>query len=189
MVALASLVMILDLRAKKLFQKGNLKNKCVILTLSGADVRAQSLGIDSYTYWGLYRLFPGHFLRQWNLTTVSSAAQMERCSLVHPKTQHLKRLFGANIVYLQQLQQVISNGGDGPQLLTNKLLTCLWGSITNGRDFFPSVTWTEGESETARSERLFMIFLDYKKNCGWIFTIIGWLFSHTAATQLCSNTL
>ncbi len=24
---------------------------------------------------------------------------------------------------------------------------------------------------------------------GWIFTIIGWLFSHTAATQLCSNTL
>ncbi len=30
-------------------------------------------------------------------------------------------------------------------------------SVTNGRDLFPSVTWTEGESETARSERLFMI--------------------------------
>ncbi len=40
------------------------------------------------------------------------------CLLVHPKTQHLKSLFGTNIVYLQQLQQVISNGGGGPQLLT-----------------------------------------------------------------------
>ncbi len=58
-----------------------------------------------------------------------------------------------------------------------------------GGTFSPSVTWTEGESETARSERLFIIFLDYKKMSGWIFTIIGWLFSHTAATQLCSNTL
>ncbi len=38
------------------------------------------------------------------------------CSFVHPKTQHLKILFGADIVYLQQ--QVISNDGDGPQLLT-----------------------------------------------------------------------
>ncbi len=33
--------------AEKLFQKGNLENKRVILTLSGADVRAQSFGIDS----------------------------------------------------------------------------------------------------------------------------------------------
>ncbi len=74
MVALASLAL---QSAKKLFQKGNLENKRMILTLSGADVRARSVGTDSYTYWGLYRFFPGHFLRQWNLTTVSSAAQME----------------------------------------------------------------------------------------------------------------
>ncbi len=74
MVALASLAL---LSAKKLFQKGNLENKRVILTLSGADVCAQSVGIDPYTYWGLYRFFTGHFLRQLNLTTVSSAAQME----------------------------------------------------------------------------------------------------------------
>ncbi len=74
MVALASLAL---QSAKKLFQKGNLENKRVILTLSGADVRAQSVGVDPYTYWGLYRFFPGHLLRQWNLTTVSSAAQME----------------------------------------------------------------------------------------------------------------
>ncbi len=32
--------------------------------------------------------------------------------------------------------------------------------------------------------RDWLIFLDYKKSSGGIFTIIGWLFSHTAATQL-----
>ncbi len=47
MVALASLAL---QSAKKIFQKGNLDNKCVILTLSRADVRAQSVGIDPYTY-------------------------------------------------------------------------------------------------------------------------------------------
>ncbi len=49
MVALASLA---SHSAKKLFQKGILENKHVILTLSGADVRARSVGIDPYTYWG-----------------------------------------------------------------------------------------------------------------------------------------
>ncbi len=44
MIALASLALQSD---KKLFQKGNLENKRVILTLSGADVRARSVGIDS----------------------------------------------------------------------------------------------------------------------------------------------
>ncbi len=58
MVALASLAL---QSAKKLFQKGNLDNKRMILTLSGADVRAQSVGIDPYTYWGLYRFFSGTF--------------------------------------------------------------------------------------------------------------------------------
>ncbi len=33
--------------AKKLFQKGNLENKHMILTLSGADIRARSVGINS----------------------------------------------------------------------------------------------------------------------------------------------
>ncbi len=61
MIALASLAL---QSAKKLFQKDNLENKRVILTLSGADVRARSVGIDPYTYWGLYRFFPGHLLRQ-----------------------------------------------------------------------------------------------------------------------------
>ncbi len=59
MVALATLAL---QSAKKLFQKGNLENKRVTLTLSGADVHAQSVGIDLYMYWGLYRFFPGHLL-------------------------------------------------------------------------------------------------------------------------------
>ncbi len=54
MVALSSLAL---QSAKKLFQKGNLENKSMILTLSGAYIRTQSVGqsvgIDSYTYWGL----------------------------------------------------------------------------------------------------------------------------------------
>ncbi len=59
-------------------------------------------------------------------------------------------LFGADSVYNS------SNGG--LHLLTQG---CVYAnraeSVTNGQDFFPSVTWTEGESETARLERLFMI--------------------------------
>ncbi len=41
--SLASLVLQSD---KKLFQKGNLENKRVIVTFSGADVHARSIGID-----------------------------------------------------------------------------------------------------------------------------------------------
>ncbi len=44
MIAWASLALQSD---KKLFQKCNLENKRVIFTLSGADVRARSIGIDS----------------------------------------------------------------------------------------------------------------------------------------------
>ncbi len=91
-------------------------------------------------------------------------------------------------VYLQQLQQVISNGGGGPQLLTQG---CVYAnraeSVTNGRDLFPSVTWTERESETAHSERLFMIYWFYKKMSWWIFNIISWLFS--LRPHNCSNSL
>ncbi len=58
MVALASLAL---QSAEKLFQKGNLENKRVIVTLSRADVRAQSFGIDPYMYRGLYRFFSRTF--------------------------------------------------------------------------------------------------------------------------------
>ncbi len=96
MVGLASLAV---QSAKKLFQKGNLENKHMSLTLSGADVHVRSVGIDSYTYWGHNRFFSRHFFRQWNSTTVSSA-QMEGVygDLVHPKTLHLKILDGADIL-------------------------------------------------------------------------------------------
>ncbi len=58
MVALASLALE---SAKKLFQKGNLESKRVALTLSGADDHVQSVAIDSYAYWGLYRFFSRTF--------------------------------------------------------------------------------------------------------------------------------
>ncbi len=61
------------------------------------------------------------------------------CSLVHPKTQHLDSLFGADIIYLQQLQQVIGNGGGGCSV-SLKAVSMLIGKVTKGLDFFPSVT-------------------------------------------------
>ncbi len=54
MVTLASLAL---QSVKKLFQKSNLENKPLILTLSGADFRTQSVGIDRNTYWGLNWFF------------------------------------------------------------------------------------------------------------------------------------
>ncbi len=87
MLALASLAL---QSAKKLFQKGDLENKSMMLTLSGTDVRAHSAGIDTYTYLRLYRLFPGYFLRQLNHSVLSGSdgGSLWRllCSLVHPKT-------------------------------------------------------------------------------------------------------
>ncbi len=54
------------------------------------------------------------------------------------------------IVYYD-IEYISSNGG--PQRLTQR---CVYAnsveSVTNERDFFPSVTWTEGESETALLE-------------------------------------
>ncbi len=116
--------------SQEALSEGNLENKRMILTLSGADVCARSVGIDPNTYWGL--------LRQWNLTSVisgSDGGSLWRllCSLVPPKTQHLKSFFGVDIVYLQQLHQVIHNGGGGPQLLTQG---CVYACVyTNGQDF------------------------------------------------------
>ncbi len=104
MVALTSLALLQS--AKKLFQKDNLENKRVILTLSGADVRTRSFGIDLYSYWGLYRFFSRIFPQKMKLNhsvlSGSDGGSLWRllCSLVHPKTQHLKSLFGADIVYI-----------------------------------------------------------------------------------------
>ncbi len=54
-------------------QFGKGKGKRVIITLSGADVCTQSVGIDPYTYWGVYRFFPGHFLRPEGFQPVGRA--------------------------------------------------------------------------------------------------------------------
>ncbi len=92
------------------------------------------------------------------------------CSLVYPKTQHFVSAKEAFLVYLQQLQQVISSGG-GPQLLTQGCVYAYRAASQMGGTFPPSVTWTEGESETARSKRLFMIFWIIKKLVGGLLTL------------------
>ncbi len=107
------------------------------------------------------------------------------CSLVHPKTQHLKSLFGADIVYLQQLQQVISNGGGGPQLLTQGCLYAYRAASQMGGTFSPR--WCE-QRENLKQLVLrdcLWFFLDYKKN-EWVDFYHYRLFFFT---QLCSNTL
>ncbi len=77
------------------------------------------------------------------------------------KTQDLKNLFSADIVYLQQLQQVISNGGGGPQLLTQDCVHAHRAASQMGGTFPPR--WREQRERQFDHYRL--------------------------ATQLCSNTL
>ncbi len=80
------------------------------------------------------------------------------------------------IVYLQQLQQVISNDGGGPQLL--RAVYAYRAASQMGGTFSPK--WREQRENLKQ----FYDILDYKKMSRMIFTISGWLF-----TQLCSNTL
>ncbi len=77
------------------------------------------------------------------------------CTSVHHKTQHLLSLFGADIV------SISSNGR--LQLLTQGCVYANRAASQDGRDFFPLMTWTEGESETAHLENLFVIYWFYKK--------------------------
>ncbi len=76
---------------------------------------------------------------------------METPMFISASQNTTQSLFGADSVYIS------SNGG--PQLLTQG---CVYAneaeSVTNGWDVFPSVTCTEGESETTRLERLFVIY-------------------------------
>ncbi len=145
MVALASLAL---QSTNKLFQKGNLENKRLILTLSGADVRAQSLVLIPEHLGDVTDFLAGYFLRKWNLTTVSSAQMREIMATpmfisASQNTTLVMPVWRWHYLY-------ISSNGE-LQLLT----------VTNERDFPPSVTWTEGESETTLLERLFMIYWFY----------------------------
>ncbi len=105
MVALA----LLSLQsAKKLFQKGNLENKRLILTSAGADICTRSIGIGDFNIKKI-GTFPYTIKLNHSVLSSSDRRSLWRilCSLVYPKTQHLKSLFCADIVYLQQLQQVM----------------------------------------------------------------------------------
>ncbi len=140
----------------------------------------------------LIRFFPGYFLRKWNVTTVSSAAQLEGVYRNFYVCWCIPKHISCNVCLdwhclspAANLQQENSNGG--PLLLTQ---ACVYAnraeSIKNGWDFFPSVTCTAGESESTRLERLFIIYWDLKKMCGWICTIIGCYnsFTHCSHTTM-----
>ncbi len=114
---------------------------CLELTFAHKALVLISTRIGDFT-----DFFLGHFLRQWNLTTVSSGSDGGSLwrllrSLVHPKTQHLKILFGADIVYLQQLQQVFSNDEGGPHLLTQGCVCAYRVASQMGGTFSPQ--WRE----------------------------------------------
>ncbi len=76
--------------------------------------------------------FLGHFLRQWNLSLWRLL-----CSLVHSKTQHLKIFFGADIVYLQQLQQVISKKAEVDCSFSLRAVFMLTGQRHKWAGLFP----------------------------------------------------
>ncbi len=80
----------------------------------------------------LFLFFLGHFLRQWNLSLWRLL-----CSLVHSKTQHLKSFFGADIVYLQQLQQVISKKAEVDCSFSLRAVFMLTGQRHKWAGLFP----------------------------------------------------
>ncbi len=77
------------------------------------------------------------------------------CSLVHPKTQHLKCLFGALTLYII-VQQVISNGWFGLQLLTQCCVYAYRTASQMRRTFSPQ--WCE------QRENLLVL-----RDCLWFF--------------------
>ncbi len=119
--------------------------------------------------------------KQWNITTVSSAQLEESMEtpmfLSASQSTTLEKPL-LEIVYFQQLQQVISNDGGGPQLPTQGCVYAYRAASQMGGTFSPQ--WREQRENLKQ----FYDILDYKKMSRMILTISGWLF-----TQLCSNTL
>ncbi len=123
------------------------------ITLSGADVRARSVGIDSYTYWGLYRFFSKTFPQTMKLNHRQCPWLRWRKFIETPMfvsnfmtIMHTPFNFVLTIhKYLQQLQQVISNGG-GPQLLTQG---CVYRAASQMGGTFPP-QWREQRENLKR---------------------------------------
>ncbi len=111
-------------------------------------------------------------------------ALMPSCLGMCPPKSRIFQFSDAAIVYIS------SNGR--PQLLAQGCVYCmLIGQRVSQMSRMFYLRWCEQRKNLTqlfwRDCSWFIGFI--KKNFGWIFNIIGWLFSHTAATQLCSNTL
>ncbi len=171
-VALASLAL---KSTKKLFQKGNLENKIwrVIPNLSGANVCAQSVGIDPS-----FRIkLCGNPALNWR----SFVGQ----SCVKWLPQSYYRTFGTDIVYLQQQEN--SNGG--LLLLTQG---CVYANcaeiVTNGQDFSLQGHQRRDKSGITCSERLFMIYWIIKNECVDVNHYRLIVFTHCGNTHNCVQT-
>ncbi len=119
-------------------------------------------------YWFLYvlgtlmifsRSFPQTMKLNHSVLSCSEGGSLWRllCSL-HPKTQHLKSLFSADIVYIEQLQQVNSDGRGGPQLFTQGCVYAYRAASQMGGTFSPQ--WRE------QRENLKQLVL---RDCLWFF--------------------
>ncbi len=89
-------------------------------------------------------------------------ALMPSCLGMCPPKSRIFQFSDAAIVYIS------SNGR--PQLLAQGCVYCMLigQSVTNEQNVFPSVMWTEEESDTALLERLFMIYWFYKTLGGFL---------------------
>ncbi len=117
-----------------------------------------------------------HFLRKWNLTTVSSVAQMEGvygAPMFNDASQNTT--LAMPLWCWHCISPVMAD-----RIFSLRAVFMLIGQRASqmGRTFSPQWREPREKSGIACSE-------DYKKMSGWI---TGWLFSHTAATHLCSNT-
>ncbi len=106
-------------------------------------------------------------------------------SFLHPTTKHLNRL-GDILVYSWSS---IKTMADCVQLTQGESMLKLQCQSTVVGGACAKWSHIDPNLRTARSETVLMIYGDLKKSTWWIFIIIRWLYTHTANTHLCSNTM
>ncbi len=119
-------------------------------------------------------------------STFLSAISLYLYSLVHTKTQYLKCLFGADNVTLQQLQQVISNGGGG-QFHNFSLKAVSIGQHHKWTGLFPLGDVNRGRIwNSSVWETLYEFFRLQKKE--WVFLLLQACCFHTLRPHNCAQT-
>ncbi len=143
----------------------------MILTLSGADVRARSVGIDYWTCRGCYRFFSWIFPSKmkcpqlrWGeiMATLMTISASQNTTLVMP-------LWRWQCIW----QTDCSFSLRAVLMLTGKRASQMCGTFSplwrEQRDNLKQLFWRDCS----------WCISFYLTMSGWIFNIIGWLFSHT----------